>query len=153
MLRINLSALMMSVLLSTVAFGADLPNVNLTPGEVYSNLPLSSLCKPGYTATVRNVPSSLKSQVYREYGIKFHAPGSFEVDHLISLELGGDNSIKNLWPESYVTKPLNAYVKDALENRLHALVCSGKLDLTAAQKQISTDWIAAYKQYVGRLPQ
>jgi 5-methylcytosine-specific restriction endonuclease McrA len=26
--------------------------------------------------------------------------GAFEVDHLIPLELGGDNVIANLWPEA-----------------------------------------------------
>ena len=50
------------------------------------------------------------------------------VTRLISLELGGSNSIRNLWPESYRTEPWNARTKDTLENRLHELVCSGKLD-------------------------
>jgi hypothetical protein len=67
------------------------------------------------------------------------------------LELGGSNSIKNLWPESYRTV-WNARVKDRLENRLHELVCSGQLDLATAQREIATDWIAAYKKYVGPQP-
>jgi hypothetical protein len=66
---------------------------------------------------------------------------------LISLELGGSNSIKNLWPQSYRTKPWNARVKDRLENRLHELVCSGQLDLATAQRDIATDWISTYKKY------
>ncbi len=53
----------------------------------------------------------------------------------------------NLWPQSYQTQPWNAHVKDALENELHRLVCSGQLDLKTAQHDISTDWIAAYKKY------
>ena len=76
-----------------------------------------------------------------------HKPGDYEVDHLISLELGGSNSIKNLWPQSYLTQPWNAHVKDALENELHDEVCSGKVDLATAQHDIATDWIAAYKKY------
>jgi hypothetical protein len=52
--------------------------------------------------------------------------------------------IKNLWPESYRTV-WNAHAKDRLEDRLHALVISRKLDLKAAQREIATDWIAAYK--------
>jgi hypothetical protein len=39
-----------------------------------------------------------------------------------------------------------------LEDRLHALVISGKLDLKTAQREIATDWIAAYKKYVGPSP-
>jgi hypothetical protein len=38
-------------------------------------------------------------------------------------------------------------VKDNLEDRLRQLVCSGGLDLRAAQHDISSDWIAAYKKY------
>lgn len=76
----------------------------------------------------------------------------YEIDHLVSLELGGSNSIRNLWPQSYVTEPQNAHVKDTLENALHELVCSGKLSLEEAQKAIATNWIQAYGQYVGPLP-
>jgi len=120
------------------------PDPKLTPGDT---LPVTAkdVCVPGYSSRVRNVPASVKNQVYREYGIKSHKAGDFEIDHLVSLELGGSNSIKNLWPQSYKTKPYNAHVKDALENRLHALVCSGKMSLGDAQHAIATDWIAEYK--------
>jgi hypothetical protein len=43
-------------------------------------------------------------------------------------------------------------VKDRLEDRLHALVVHRKLDLKTAQQEIATDWIAAYKKYVGPTP-
>ena len=74
------------------------------------------------------------------------------VTRLISLELGGSNSIKNLWPESYRTTPWNARVKDRLEDKLHELVCSGQLDLQTAQRAIASNWIEAYKKYVGPQP-
>ena len=123
-----------------------LPDSKMTPG---ATLPVTrdDICVPGYTQKVRNVPADVKRQIYTEYGIPSHKPGEYEVDHLISLELGGSNSIKNLWPQSYLTQPWNAHVKDALENELHSEVCSGTLDLAAAQHEISTDWIAAYKKH------
>ena len=65
--------------------------------------------------------------MFAEYGITRRAPREYEVDHLISLELGGSNSIRNLWPQSYLTQPWNAHVKDRLENNLHAMVVSGQL--------------------------
>jgi hypothetical protein len=40
-------------------------------------------------------------------------------------------------------------VKDTLEHRLHQLVCQGKVDLATAQHDIATDWIEAYRKYVG----
>jgi len=74
------------------------------------------------------------------------------VTRLVPLELGGSNSVKNLWPQSYLTSPWNARVKDRLEARLHALVCSGKLDLKTAQRAIASNWIEAYQRYVGPVP-
>jgi len=39
--------------------------------------------------------------------------------------------------------------QDKLEDRLHALVCAGKLPIEQAQREIATDWIAAYERYLG----
>jgi hypothetical protein len=52
-------------------------------------------------------------------------------------------------PESH-TGNWNAHIKDKLENTLHDLVCANKVDLKTAQRDISTDWIAAHKKYVGQ---
>ena len=114
------------------------PDPQLTPGDILTT-DVKVVCMPGYTKTVRDVPQSMKTLVYRAYGITSHKPGEYEIDHRVSLELGGSNSIRNLWPQSYVTEPLNAHVKDKLENVLHELVCSGKLSLKEAQKAIATN--------------
>ncbi len=123
-----------------------LPDPRLTPG---ATLPVTQgdICVPGYTKKVRNVPLDVKRQVYAEYGIAHHRAGEYEVDHLISLELGGSNSIKNLWPQSYQTQPWNAHVKDELENELHDEICSGRIDMATAQRELATDWIKAYKKH------
>jgi hypothetical protein len=122
------------------------PDPSKTPG---ATLPVTTadICVPGYSRKVRNVPVEVKREAYASYGITHREPGEYEVDHLISLELGGSNSIKNLWPESFITEPWNAHVKDALENELHREVCAGTVDLSTAQHDIATDWIAAYKKY------
>jgi hypothetical protein len=122
------------------------PDSKLTPGDSFA-VTSQDLCVPGYTKKVRNVPAEMKREVYEEYGVTSHGSGDYEVDHLIPLELGGSNSIKNLWPESHRTLPWNAQVKDRLEGKLHALVCSGQLDLKTAQQAIAADWIGAYKIY------
>jgi len=124
-----------------------LPDPKLTPGDTFE-VTVQDLCVRGYTKKVRNVPAEMKREVYEEYGITSHGSGDYEVDHLIPLELGGSNSIKNLWPESHRTSPWNAQVKDRLEGKLHELVCSGRLDLKTAQQAIASNWIEAYKTYV-----
>ena len=93
------------------------------------------------------VPHSIERVVFQEYGIADAAPTDYELDHLITPELGGASDIENLWPEPHNSTIWNSYVKDDLETRLHQLVCAGKLDLPSAQRDIATDWISAYKKY------
>ena len=125
------------------------PNAKLTPG-VALDVGTARICTPGYADSARDVSEAEKAKVYARYHIRW-VPYQHEVDHLISLELGGSNAIRNLWPEPYAGR-WGARTKDALENRLHALVCSGELSLRVAQRQEATDWVAAYRRYVGTAP-
>ena len=128
-----------------------LPDPKLTPGDTFP-VELADIQVKGYSATVRDVPIKEKRAVYASYGIAHWNKGEYEVDHLISLSLGGSNSQKNLWPQSYLTEPWNAHTKDQLEYRLLTLVRSGKVDLRTAQQEMAHDWIAAYKKYVAPEP-
>lgn len=123
------------------------PNLQTTPGVVDKTATIEKICTPGYTKTVRNVSVKTKNEVFKSYHIK-KVVDRYEIDHLISLELGGSNDIKNLWPQSYTTTPFNAYKKDHLENKLHDLVCADKMTLEEAQKVIVKDWVKAYHDYV-----
>jgi hypothetical protein len=120
-----------------------------TPGAIFPNATKDQICQSGYSRGVRNVPFSEKDQVYAEYGIQSHSPGQYEVDHLISLELGGSNDIANLWPEAASPQP-GFHEKDQVENYLHDQVCSGALSLHDAQVEIATDWLTAYNQMTGK---
>jgi hypothetical protein len=71
----------------------------------------------------------------------------YELDFLITPELGGTNDRRNLWPERYSSQVWNARVKDELERLLPQLVCQRKLDVAIAQRDIAANWIAAYKKY------
>ena len=115
-----------------------------TPGDVMET-DTSKICQKGYAGGVRNVPESEKNQVYAEYNITSRTSGQYEVDHLVSLELGGSNDISNLWPELASPKP-GFHEKDRVENYLHDQVCSGKMTLQDAQIQIATNWLAVYNQ-------
>jgi hypothetical protein len=125
---------------------AVLNDLTATPGDVRT-MDTAQLCSASFhTGTVRNVPESVKHSVCRAYGLTpAQCTGQqVEIDHLISLELGGSNDPKNLWPEPYFPKP-GAKEKDLVENWLHREVCSGKVSLAEAQKEISTDWFQVYQ--------
>jgi hypothetical protein len=100
----------------------------------------------------RRVSSDFHRQAFTEYGLSYPQPrGAFEVDHLIPLELGGDNVIANLWPEAAEPAP-GFHEKDKVENYLHRQVCSGAMSLSDAQRQIETDWLKVWKQIEGQGP-
>lgn len=119
-----------------------------TPGAIFPNATKAVICQPGYSSSVRNVPTSEKDQVYAEYGIASHFSGQYEVDHLVSLELGGSNDIANLWPEAASPTP-GFHQKDQTENYLHTQVCSGAVSLSQAQSEIATNWLAVFHQMGG----
>ena len=112
------------------------------------------ICSPGYTSQpgVRDVTDVVKDSVYRLYGavrtsgkptgaptrpMLKAGPVCCEVDHLVSLELGGSNAVANLWPEPYP----DATEKDKVENGLHWLVCHGRLALAVAQRGLAGNWV------------
>lgn len=120
-----------------------LPDSDCSPGAIFPDVTKDDICVPGYSSKVRNVPESEKNQVYAEYGIASHTTGEYEVDHLISLELGGSNDIANLWPEPAEPRP-GFHEKDKVENYLHDQVCSGAMALQDAQAIIATNWLEIY---------
>ena len=149
-----------SLTLSSVAFaavgtfrhchGEPLNDLLVTPGVTF-RVTVATICQPGYSTGMRNVPESEKNQVYVEYGITHRVTGQYEIDHLISLELGGSNAIGNLWPElnDHPHGYLNS--KDILENRLHSL-CTGKISLRSAQTLIASNWVTTYHRFLGAWP-
>jgi hypothetical protein len=122
------------------------PNRSLTPGAT-RRVTISDVCSMTHEEVVRDVSNSMRQKVFREYGIVRGHADDYEIDYLIAPGLGGVEDIHNLWPESYSSSEWNAHVKDALEEHLHQMVCTGKLNLSTAQRDIATDWIAAYKKY------
>lgn len=145
-----------------------LPNPQLTPGALNPAVTQANLretiCRPGgYTRSIRpdeHYTETLKRKGVRQYGYPRQMGKdafmlrNYEEDHLISLELGGSpDSPQNLWPEPHhVIGGWGSYAKDKLENRLHSMLCRRRISLKQSQHAIATNWIAAYKQYVGATP-
>jgi len=88
------------------------------------------------------------------YGIGNFDPDDFEGDHLIPISIGGspekDSALENFWPERWHRmhrgEDVGARTKDGLERYLHRHVCRvGDIGLRRAQREIATDWYAAWK--------
>jgi len=145
-MRFLFAAFFITGIANAAGSAPELPDPQLTPGAVF-HVEVATICQPGYARSARHVSTRTKHRVYAEYGITPDGQ-RYEVDHLIPLEIGGSNSIRNLWPEARFTEPWNALDKDKLERRLHALVCNGRLDLGVAQAAIASNWIEAYQKYM-----
>jgi hypothetical protein len=130
-------------------------DLHCTPGALNPAVTQASIgrtiCRVGYTRAVRpseSITAPEKRASMRAYGLH-RAPGSYEYDHLISLELGGaTNAARNLWPEPGDSPNL----KDKVENRLHSEVCHGRMSLARAQRIISLGWVSYYKTVIDKPP-
>lgn len=127
----------------------ELPDRRCTPGSVDTSVTAARLCAPGYSTRGYRPPEAQTQQF--KYGEAYPAYGlartvKTELDHLVSLELGGSNDASNLWPEV----PPTPNPKDKVENALHAWVCAatGKAAqdrLAKAQLAIAGNWVTAEK--------
>ncbi len=117
---------------------AMLPDPKLTPGKT------ARIDRPHHP-----LGEALERKVFDRYRISWSRRAEFKIDHLIPVELGGADSIDNLWPQPLIIKPYDAERKELLTRRLLALIGSGHLTLAQAQEEVSKDWIDAFIDRVG----
>ena len=127
---------------------SGLPDGHCTPGATWSRVTQgnihSTICKSGWDrdrpplGEFHRGAQALSAPLYGDYaGSKL---SSYEEDHLIPLELGGSpTSPLNLWPEAHPT----SYTKDGVEDTLNHAVCSGRVKLAPAQRDIGHNWKTA----------
>ena len=162
------SGLLLAATVGLAACGAaiysesgGLPNRNLTPGAInpavtQANIK-STICVIGWTATVRPPATYTNQLKYSQLHAGYNLGGDlnlkdYEEDHIVPLETGGNpTSPLNLFPEPRNIK-YGSYVKDQLENRMHQLVCLGKVSLKTAQAVFLINWEKGYSKYLGPLP-
>ena len=132
--------------------GYPVPDPSCTPGSINPTVTIAVLRDPAFrTACIRQQVTTAheKAQTYSWYSIRHPANNTggsqtCELDHLVSLELGGADTLDNIWPqcgppgvgldERYFKQ------KDAVENYLAWRVRHGEMDLAQAQKGIATNW-------------
>ena len=159
-MRDRIPALILAVLVTGLDIAADageLPDRQLTPGAINSAISeqqYRAQCHTkGWTRLYRppvGFTNSLKKLQMKEYGYPLADLRDYEEDHLVPLCLAGaPQDPANLWPQPRFGE-WSADRKDTLEAKLCRLVCEGRVPLAEAQREIATDWIAAYRKYLRR---
>ncbi len=75
-----------------------IPDHELTPGATRT-VSIGDVCSMPHEEVVRDVPSSLREEVFMEYGILNPRLKDYEIDYLIASGSGFAEDIYNLWPE------------------------------------------------------
>src|SRR5438876_12386198 len=76
-------------------FAADpiLPDLKITPAVYRKDLNQDQICNTKWGLDKRHVTPAMKKRVFELYGISHSRHSDFEVDHLVSRELGGADDI------------------------------------------------------------
>ena len=126
------------------AAGSALPMPTLTPGAV-STLTAAELCAGNRSS--RTVTDDVRRRVLARYGMEHMPARSVRSSTRWSRWTSGGRSRPRTCGRSrYASSLWNAHVKDALERLLAHEVCEGRVPLSQAQREIATDWVAAYKR-------
>jgi hypothetical protein len=132
--------------------GLPIPDPACTPGAFNPSVTLLVLKNPNFrTHCVRDciTTEARKSATYQLYGVPHPSNNTdqnqtCELDHLVPLELGGADSLDNIWPQCGPNNvPLEQRYfkqKDMVENYLADQARNGKMGLAKAQSAIAHDW-------------
>jgi len=140
-------------------------STSIPADAINPNVTLQQACQHGFSAStdedgekVRDVASADHKDVYRAAGVVegsnpdhcINGHGSpYEVDHRISLMIGGTNHRSNLVLQEYCG-PYNAHMKDKLELYVRKQICTGKVTLQEGQAMLYLDWKSEYDKAFGK---
>jgi hypothetical protein len=138
--KVFFGVIVVTLLLGANGFSQELllPNRKLTPGRVAR----TEKDRAGVTL-------QLEQKVFARYRLPWIRRGEFKMDHLIPAELGGADTLDNLWPQSVKARPYGTDRKELLTDVLLEKIRAGKLTIEQAQEAISRDWIDAFIDHVG----
>jgi hypothetical protein len=130
-----------AVLAATITAQAEdplVPHPKLTPGRVAER-----------DKDRRGVTLVMEQKVFARYRLPWKRRSEFKIDHLIPTELGGADTIDNLWPQRVNARPYGADRKELLTEIFLEKIRAGKMTLAQAQEEIRRDWIDAFIDHVG----
>jgi hypothetical protein len=144
-------ATLASILAAAPGGGCDVrPDKNLTGGAA-SIRTKERIAACGHAGENRGqMTRERQDEVLKRYGLPPGTHPDYEIDHLIPLCLGGSDDPSNLWPQPrrHIEATWNAEAKDRLEAKICHMVCVGQIDdISTAQEDFASDWIAAYQKY------
>lgn len=98
---------------------------------------------------VAGYTNGVKARRLREQRLPVVSAGEYELDHVIPLALGGNpRNRANLALQPWEGEN-GAKTKDRLERKLQTLVCTDKVPLETARRDIYQNWQAVFRKYVG----
>jgi hypothetical protein len=136
--KLFLAVVTLTIASTAPAQDALLPNPKLTPGRIAER----DKDRGGVTL-------KMEQKVFARYRLPWARRAEFKIDHLIPLELGGADTIDNLWPQSLRAKPYGADRKELLTEVLLERIRAGRITIAQAQDQIRSDWIDAFVDHLG----
>ena len=119
------------------------PNQRLTPGAVAMH-DLTAICQQP-KRTRAPITYAQQLSVLNEYRIASWNAGSYGLDYLVPLQLGGSAVIENIWPAAVTG--VGFHEKEQLNYRMRLLVCQGGMPLGDAQREIASDWYSLWVKY------
>ena len=124
------------------------PDPKCTPGAFNPSVTVETLTSKKFvTDCIRNKATSEKEKgkTYETYDVAHPSradAGTCELDHLVPLELGGADTLDNIWPQCGTAESGDVYfrTKDKVETCIAKKVKAGDMDLDNARKKIAADW-------------
>jgi hypothetical protein len=136
--KLFLAVVILTIASTARAQDALVPNPKLTPGRIADR----DKDRGGVTL-------KMEQKVFARYRLPWARRAEFKIDHLIPLELGGADTIDNLWPQNLRAKPYGADRKELLTEVLLERIRAGQMTIAQAQEQIRSDWIDAFVDHLG----
>lgn len=95
-------------------------------------LTLAQVCGTRWSKDTRHVTVAMRHAVFTRDHVLWAEHTHLIIDHHVPRELGGADTLANLWVQSKA----DAHRKDVEENRLKRAVCAGQVLLVEAQAQM-----------------